>query len=266
MGSDPRSRVSARELEELAVFQNVLAEEGRAVLKEIGEDLRTTAKADKSLVTAVDREIERRCRELIESRYPQHGVLGEEFGESNPGAEFCWILDPIDGTEEFVAGTPLFGSIIGLHLESRPLAALTDHPLLKLRVSAEFGRGMKKNGEPLKRGRQNYPSPRVASANRGNFLRSGDQSAVFDAITAQYPNVRIYSSCYAHTCTALGGFDAMVEWNVKVWDLASAELLITEAGGMYADVTPAASAAAGLICAVFGDPSRVTQICSLLEE
>ncbi|MFY9289071.1 MAG: inositol monophosphatase family protein, partial [Alphaproteobacteria bacterium] len=83
-------------------------------LKYFRKEIPVDDKADKSPVTQADREIEQRLRELIGKKFPNHGVIGEEYGTQNAGAEFVWVIDPIDGTKSFATGRPLFGTILGL--------------------------------------------------------------------------------------------------------------------------------------------------------
>ncbi|MCB0346025.1 MAG: hypothetical protein KDD66_12970 [Bdellovibrionales bacterium] len=257
--------VTESEKTELVQFIQSLADDARVILSDIGSNIQADAKVDKSLVTAADVEIEKRCRERIEQVFPQHGIIGEEYGVSNPGASFCWVLDPIDGTEEFVAGTPLFGSIMALHLDGRPLVALIDHAALDRRLLACKGAGVSINNKPLVKPSRAYPKPRVATSNCANFMRQGDESAVFESLHLNFPNSRIYSSCYAHSCTVEGGFDAMVEWNVKLWDLAATELLIVESGGKYVEVTSPEAAKNDRISAVFGSSHVVDHLCRVIE-
>ncbi len=264
MKSEARLDVGSAEKRGLSDFLVSMADDARLILRDIGKDIDASAKTDRSLVTAADKEIEKRCRERIEQVYPNHGIIGEEFGVSNAGASFCWILDPVDGTEEFVAGTPLFGSIMALHVEGRPLAALIDHSLLDLRLSACFGEGVRINNKSYEPQRRTYPTARIALSNRANFMRVGDESALHNTLLTEFSNSRIYSSCYAHSCTVTGGFDALVEWNVSLWDVAASELLIVESGGKYVDVTSSQAAEQGRVSAVFGAPQTVDQICSLI--
>ena len=94
-------------------------------------DLDVEFKGDRSPVTQADREAEAVMRELIGQHYPQHGIVGEEFGTENDGAEFVWVLDPIDGTISFASGCPLFGTLIGLLHEGKPMLGAIHQPVLE---------------------------------------------------------------------------------------------------------------------------------------
>ncbi|HEX9535438.1 MAG TPA: inositol monophosphatase family protein, partial [Stellaceae bacterium] len=93
---------------------------GEAIRPYFRQPLTVDDKADLTPVTAADRAAERAMRSLIESRFPEHGIIGEEFGRDRENAEFVWTLDPIDGTKSFISGVPLFGTLIALTRARRP--------------------------------------------------------------------------------------------------------------------------------------------------
>ena len=121
---------------------NSFADESRTLAKEIiGTNFKVFTKSDKSIVTEADTKIEVRLRERIRDLFPDHGVIGEEFPPTNPESSYQWILDPIDGTEEFVNGVPTYGTIISLEYNTLPIVGLIDHPALNVRVTATKGGG-----------------------------------------------------------------------------------------------------------------------------
>eukprot|EP00965_Chrysotila_dentata_P182318 6020486-Pleurochrysis_carterae.AAC.2 len=101
---------------------------------------------EESPVTIADRNAEKAMRALIEARYPTHGVIGEELGSVREGAEYCWVLDPIDGTKSFITGKPLFGTLIGLCFHGAPIVGVIDQCVLKERWVGVVGGGTKLNG------------------------------------------------------------------------------------------------------------------------
>ena len=98
-------------------------------------------KADASPVTETDRAVEMRLREMIACRYPDHGVIGEEFGDDRRDAEHVWVLDPVDGTTAFIAGLPVFGTLIGLARGGRPVLGIVDQPATRERWVGIDGEG-----------------------------------------------------------------------------------------------------------------------------
>src|SRR5512134_718059 len=107
-------------------------------------------KADASPVTVADRDAEAAMRTMIETAFPNHGIIGEEFGVTRGGASHLWVLDPIDGTKSFVTGRPLFGSLIALCRDGRPIIGVIDMPALDERWVGAEGRITTFNGRPAR--------------------------------------------------------------------------------------------------------------------
>ena len=121
--------MTGTELEEFTAFAGQLADASRAELRaSLGQPVQADPKGDGSPVTAVDRAVEARLREMIAARYPDHGIVGEEHGTAAPDREWVWVLDPIDGTLPFLAGLPVFGTLIALLLGGAPLVGVIDMP------------------------------------------------------------------------------------------------------------------------------------------
>ncbi len=226
-------------------------------------------KRDGSFITNADLEVEDRLRALITKQYPDHGILGEEFPPTRPGARFQWILDPIDGTEDFVHRVPTFGSILALHYDDVPLVGVVDHPLLDLRCHAAHNRGTYRNTERVTIADIDPETPpeqvRVVLSARANFMRYRDDGAYFDKLARRYPNHRIYRSCLGHALVATGAVDAMVDYHDAPWDLAASRIVVEEAGGIYRIVREFIVDGVPIRSAAFGRPSVVEQLCTLLD-
>src|SRR5665213_1219911 len=113
------------------------------------QPLTVEQKADKSPVTVADREAEAEMRALIETRFPDHGIIGEEHGRTRPDADYVWVLDPIDGTKSFISGVPLFGTLIALTFRGAPILGLIDQPIQRERWLGAAGRKTTLNGKPV---------------------------------------------------------------------------------------------------------------------
>jgi fructose-1,6-bisphosphatase/inositol monophosphatase family enzyme len=240
----------------------------RIVLAALERGFGVKTKADRSLVTDVDRAVETRLRELIGCWFPDHGVIGEEFPATGAGSPFQWIMDPIDGTEEFVHRVPTFGTMLALYHRGAGVVGVIDHPPLDLRVSAGRGLGAYRNGVRIRPGDgPDVGRPegvRLALSARINFTRHHDEGHVFEAITREFPNHRIYRAAYAHTCVVAGGADVMVDVQNRLWDLAPAQVLIEEAGGAYTVVRAFDASDGGRIqTVVFGQPAVVERLVAL---
>ena len=106
-------------------------------------------KSDLTPVTIADREAEAAMRRLIEERFPEHGIIGEEHGRLRPDAEHVWVLDPIDGTKSFISGIPLFGTLIALTHLGRPVLGVVDQPILRERWVGASGQPTTFNGATI---------------------------------------------------------------------------------------------------------------------
>ena len=242
------------------------ADEARDVIRELaGTSFLVSSKTDKSLVSEADIKIEKRLRERIGRLFPEHGVIGEELGDSNPEASYQWILDPIDGTEEYVNGLPTFGCIISLELNGEPLLGLIDHPALNVRVFGAKGSGTFCNDKRiiLSEDITSDEQIRLGISKKINFSRCGDETDIFEGLTSHYPNLRVFDSCFAYTSAVTGGLDVMVDYNVRHWDISACKLLCEEAGGAFKWIHKRKIADGKvLVSAIFGKKESVRRIAS----
>jgi myo-inositol-1(or 4)-monophosphatase len=186
-------------------------------------------------VTEADRRAEQAMRELIHRTYPSDGVLGEEFGNEPGTSGFVWILDPIDGTRAFIAGQPLWGTLIALERNGTPVLGILDQPFLEERFTGSGG------------------ATEFRNASSNEMLRTRSCARLADAVICtthpmlhfdphereRYWNVekrcrlsRYGGDCYAYALVALGFVDLVIETNLKRWDIAPLIPIIEGAGGM----------------------------------
>ena len=271
MNAESTPDAPARDIERYHAAALELADEARRIVRpalEHGFSVET--KRDRSPVTDVDRAVERRWRELIDRWFPDHGLLGEEYPPTRPASAFQWIMDPIDGTEEFVHGIPTFGTMLALHHRGVPLVGVIDHPALDIRVNAGVGLGTHRNGRLVRL--DDAPAStrpeevRLVLSARVNFSRHVDEGSLFERLTRAYPNHRIYRAAYAHTAAVTGAADAMVDMHNHVWDLAPSQVLAEEAGGRYAVVRDFPTPEGRILSAVFGRPAVVDRLVALFRD
>lgn len=225
-------------------------------------------KDDKTLVTQADREAEMVLRDFISQEYPDHGVIGEEFPNTNPDAEYQWVIDPIDGTQNFANYVPTFGTILSLYHRDSAILGVIDHPALGLRYQATRGGGVFCNGKRISikdNGQELGRNEIIGLATRGMFARTGDEN-IFDQLVRFHESHRIYFDVYATTLAISGSMAAMIEYNCTLWDISCTELMIKEAGGDYSVLkTVPRDALPPRISAVYGRPSVVKQIRAFIE-
>jgi len=251
-----------------------LAHEARQILRAMQRGtFEVKAKDDGSPVTSADLAVEARLRALTLAAFPDHGQLGEEFPPHKPEAEFRWVFDPVDGTEDFVHRVPTFGSIIGLFYRGEPVVGVIEIPMLEERVHAAYGLGAFRDSviagnQRLRLADFDTKTPamavRVMSSARANYVRRREDGARFDALAREYPNLRIYRSCYMHLCAATGQTDATVDYGNPLWDIAAARIVVEEAGGAFAVVDSYDLDGERMYNTVFGRPALVAKIAKLL--
>jgi histidinol-phosphatase len=188
-----------------------------------------TAKADGTPVTEADRAVERALRERLAAERPGDAVLGEELGQAG-GGERRWVLDPLDGTEWFARGIPVWGTLIALEQAGDPLVAVVSAPALRRRWWAARGAGARRDGRPIEVSRvRALEDAFVAHANL--FLGFGVDAALLAAARLSGG----FESFLALMLVAEGAADAAFAPRGYLWDLLPAQLIVEEAGGTFTD-------------------------------
>jgi histidinol-phosphatase len=206
---------------------------GRITLGYFQTGVAVERKTDDSPVTRADRESEQRIRELIQKHWPQHGIIGEEFGQLAGKEGLTWIVDPIDGTKSFVCGVPMYGVLIALTDGQTPLVGVAHFPALNETVYALRGGGCFWNG------RRCHVSS-VSDLSQAVLLGSevtmgyGKDEAWARLCSAVYFR-RTWGDCYGYTLVATGRAEIMCDSIMNVWDSAPFGVIIEEAGGTFTD-------------------------------
>lgn len=204
------------------------------------------SKADGSPVTEADTEAERVMRELIAMRYPTHGILGEEADDVNPDAEYCWVLDPIDGTSAFALGLPTFGTLIALLRNGHPLIGVINMPALKETVYAEMGKGcfhLNRLGD-LERVQVKTGANRVEDAflsttglyNTDVHPKETQHPSRMSELIRRAGRFRFVGDCVQHAWVARGLLDGAVDPKMNPWDNAALIPCVLEAGGQISAI------------------------------
>jgi histidinol phosphatase-like enzyme (inositol monophosphatase family) len=189
-------------------------------------------------VTAADRGAEAAIRALISARFPGHGVIGEEYGEDRPDAEFVWILDPVDGTRAFVAGLPLWTHLIGLRFRGEPLLGLIGQPYLdEIYIGSPSGSRLHVRGQtlPLKvRPCPQLTDATIASTDPHAYF-NGAELGAWSQVRAAARLVRLGGDAYIFALLAAGRIDLVIESGLKLWDIDPIVPVIENAGGLVTD-------------------------------
>ncbi|GIW05643.1 MAG: histidinol phosphate phosphatase [Dehalococcoidia bacterium] len=215
---------------------------GRLTLGYFQNDVATEWKSDRSPVTAADRDAETLIRRRIEARYPHHGIIGEEWGDSRPGAAHRWIVDPIDGTRSFIRGVPLYAVLIAVEREGAVVAGAIYVPGLDELVSAGRGLGCTWNGRRC----------HVSSVDRlenayllSSSFKHATRSELVGRLVAAAGTARTWGDGYGYALVATGRAEIMFDLGANLWDLAAPLICVEEAGGRFTDFTGVPTAATG---------------------
>jgi histidinol-phosphatase len=212
----------------------ITLEASKIILDAYRGDLQVETKADHSPVTIADRKAEERLRYLIEKEFPTYGIIGEEFGETRPDAEYRWILDPIDGTRPFLAGVPQYTVLVALEHQKDSLLGVIHNPGLQRTLIASRGNGARLDGTPVH-------VSQVSDLSQASVLCSS-----YSGLMKAHPGkcTKILQTCrfapgwgdgFGYLLVAQGKCDAMLDWGWNVWDAAPIKVCIEEAGGRFTD-------------------------------
>jgi histidinol-phosphatase len=216
---------------------------GRITLGYFNAGVRPDYKADDTPVTAADRAAEQFIRGEIEKKYPDHAILGEEFGASvspsvSPSSSvvqsaFRWIIDPIDGTKSFLRGVPLYGVLIGLEIDGIIQVGAAYFPGTDEMLCAAEGLGAWWNGRRARVSETgNFDRAYVCYTNERNMAKQGRGEAWKRINTAAYAS-RGWSDAYGYLCVATGRAEAMLDPIMNIWDCGPFPVIFREAGGYF---------------------------------
>lgn len=237
---------------------------GAAIRPRFRAELGLEAKDDLSPVTLADREAEEAMRRLIVAERPMDGIQGEEFGIREGTSGRQWVLDPIDGTRAFIAGRPIFGTLIALVEDGWPVIGVIDQPVIGERWLGVTGRPTLFNGAPT-RARTCPDLGKALLATTSPALFDDGQLHAFEHLDAAVASTVLGGDCYNYACVASGWLDVVVEAGLKLHDFAALVPVVEGAGGVMCDWQgdPLHAGSAGEVIAA-GDPARVEDILEAL--
>ena len=201
-------------------------------------DLAVETKPDHSPVTEADRACERRIVEILLSEFPDYGLCGEEQGEHPGKTGRRWIIDPIDGTKSFVRGIPFFATLIGLEQDGEIVLGVVHAPAMgELLFATKGGGAYDERGKRLEVSRIDRLSAAMVSFGGLEIFRRAGRWASFERLVDSTARQRGYGDYLGSTAVIRGWSEAMLELDVKPWDLAPLKILVEEAGGRMTDFT-----------------------------
>lgn len=206
---------------------------GQIAARNFRTGLELTPKSDSSPVSHIDLEIEKKVIDLITKNYPDHGILGEEFGITEGKSPFEWVIDPIDGTSSFIAGKPLFTTLISLLFEGKPILGIIDQPITKERWIGEIGRPTLFNSKLcrlLSEENISKDNPFLRLGCTTPFMFKPDEYIVFQKVAKIADSLSFGGDAYNYGLLTLGHLDIVIEADLKYYDVAALIPIIEGAG------------------------------------
>lgn len=221
-------------------------------------------KADASPVTEADRAAECAIRAILEKERPQDGIIGEEYGVTRENAERVWVLDPIDGTRSFIAGRPIFGSLIALTQGGWPVLGIIDQPIARERWAGATGLGTTYNGKAVKTRACRQLSDAILASTGPQYF-PGCTGEHFSLLARDCRDTVWGGDCYNYALIASGHVDIVVEAGLKLHDIAALVPVVEGAGGRMCDWRgdPLTDTSDGRVIAL-GDPARLDDVLDAL--
>jgi histidinol-phosphatase len=209
---------------------------GRLTLAHYQTGVAVERKPDRSAVTIADREAEKLLRQLIDRRYPDHAIVGEEFGSDTRPSSHRWILDPIDGTNSFVRGVPFYGVLVALEIDGDPAVGVAYFPGVDEMVAAAHGLGCRWNGRRARVSSVTSLSEACVAYTDARMLaeRLGE---AWPRLLGDTALERGWGDCYGHCLVATGRAEMMLDPRMNPWDCAALVPILKEAGGRFTDWT-----------------------------
>ncbi|MDT0576752.1 histidinol-phosphatase [Croceicoccus sp. F390] len=239
---------------------------GAAIRPRFRTALDSMRKNDASPVTIADREAEEAMRMVLSAERPDDGIIGEEYGVERPSAHRQWVLDPIDGTAGFLAGRPIFGTLIALLVDGWPVVGIIDQPIAGERWVGAAGKETTMNGAPV-RTRRCESLAAATLATTGPHYFDDHDGEHFLALAAQTDHRRMVmgGDCYNYAMLATGQLDIVAEAGLKLHDWAALVPVVEGAGGIMTDwnADPLHAGSDGHVIAV-GDAARLEDVAEAL--
>jgi len=223
-------------MEEFLELAETLADQSQAlILDYFQKGVAVDMKADRTPVTEADREAERLMRKAIEARFPEHGILGEELGTTHPDAPYQWVLDPIDGTLSFISGVPLFGTLIALKKDGKPILGILNLPVLGERLIGMKDRVNTWNGQEVHVSQTSSLEEASLCVTDMRHVNQHQNGSAFATLAEKVYLSRTWGDCFMYGLLARGKIDIAVDAIMNPWDIQALIPIIEGAGGIITD-------------------------------
>ncbi len=207
---------------------------GEIIRRYFRQPIKTEHKSDNTPVTLADQEVERSVRAMIQSTYPEHGIIGEEYEPKETETEYTWMIDPIDGTKSFLIGRPIFGTLIALLHNEKPILGIIDQPILGERWTGVGGYATNFNYNPTRaRACDNLSDAMLCTTSPNLF--SDKEFDAFERLRKQVQYTIYGGDCYSYGLLASGLVDIVLETDLKPHDFCALVPIVEGAAGCITD-------------------------------
>ncbi len=220
----------------LSVALKAVKKAGREIMKQYKNELIITNKKDNSPVTNVDISAEKIIIKTIKKSFPKHGFLGEELGSENNKSEYKWIIDPIDGTKNFIRKIPLFGTQLALMKDNEIILGVSYAPAIKELIYAAKGKGAYLNGKKISVSNIKLVNESYVSYGGLNLFNKHKLIPNLLSLISECKGRRGFGDFWSYHLLAMGKIDIFIEPETKIWDIAAVSLIVNEAGGKVTDI------------------------------
>ncbi len=207
---------------------------GKIIKQYFRTDVTIDSKSDLSPVTIADKKSEEVMREEIQKQFPDHGIIGEEFGNYNANAEYVWVLDPIDGTKSFISGALTFGTLIALLKNGKPILGVINQPIINELLIGDNIEARLNGVKVNVRNCDNVSKAVLLTTDHFNIGKYQNQQK-FDELAKKVKTYRNWGDCYGYYLLATGYADIMIDPIMSVWDSMALIPIIKGAGGVITD-------------------------------
>jgi histidinol phosphatase-like enzyme (inositol monophosphatase family) len=218
----------------LTTAKKIVLESGAIIRKYYKRDLKVKSKSDSSEVTEADIQTESFIREMLQKEFPDHGIIGEEFGTHESKSHYQWVIDPIDGTRSFIAGSIDFGTMLGLTYKGTPIIGLIYQPIVNELYFGDNDEAFL-NDMPIHVRHCNDLSEAVLLVTDIVNVKKYQNSEKFETLYSNVKFLRTYGNCYGYALLTSGYADIMIDPIMNYWDIISLVPIVCGAGGIITD-------------------------------
>lgn len=219
--------------EELKLALHMADEAAKVIRRHFRTGLQVETKRDNSPVTMADRGAEEVIRDLMRKHTPDYGIIGEEFGNQTGSSEREWVIDPIDGTKAFIHGVPLFGTMLALLEKGKAVLGVIQLPALGHILHATAGGGAWVDGQPAHVSQVATLEESLILDGSSTTMERLGHGPTWAELRRRAKLHRGWGDCYGHFLVATGGAELMADPIVEIWDIASLQVILPEAGGRF---------------------------------